>query len=91
MCPPLRLQVRFPQEGYGWSGSVGDVRWIAEMDGSKLLLLKYLNHAGIVALSVLAVYDPTKAFAVLGKNIPALDCERADNFDKFPCAWIDSL
>ena len=67
------------------------VSWIAEIGSSKLLLLKYLNHANIVALNVLAFYDPTKAFAVLGKNIPALDCERADNFDKFPGTWIDSF
>ena len=66
------------------TGAQGIENWIAAIDSSKLLLLENLNHTGIVALRVLAVYDATKAFAVLGKDIPAFDCKRADNFDKFP-------
>ena len=31
-----------------------------------LLLFENLNHTGIVAFSVLAIYDAIKAFAVLG-------------------------
>jgi hypothetical protein len=50
----------------------------------KLLLFENLNHTGVVALSVLAVYDSAKAFSVLREHIPALNCERANNFDKFP-------
>jgi len=41
-------------------------RFVNQIPGaSTLLLLEELNNAGIVALSVLAVYDATKALAVL--------------------------
>jgi len=47
---------------------------IAKIDRSKLLLLKNLNHTGVVALSVLSVYYPAKGLAILRYNISAFDC-----------------
>jgi hypothetical protein len=88
----LRLQIHLPEEGFvARVGAERIANRIVEIDSSKLLLLENLNYTSIVALSVFAVYYPAKAFAVLRKDIPASNCERADNFGKFPGTWIDSF
>ena len=62
----FRIQSPVAQQGVlARAEAQGIKNWIGETDSSKLLLLEHLNYTCIVAISVLAVYDAIKAFAVL--------------------------